>query len=133
MCRASCPLATSHQLSRHEWAARRYGPAMQFAILAAILAAIAATESGGGPVVGLAWRLLVVASATLVAPLAALVCTQCLAATIAADEESDRAVSRLQTAIAGLWLGTVAIILLVAQWPSIVRGNWHLGSWPLVD
>src|SRR5262245_24290986 len=106
---------------------------MQLAILTAVLAAIAASESGGGPVVGVAWRLLVVASATLIAPLAALAGTHRLAPTIAADEDSDDAVWRLQAIVVSIWLGAVAIILLVGQWPQIVRSNWHLAGWPLVD
>src|SRR5436190_3503863 len=106
---------------------------MQLAILTAVLAALAAAESGGGPVVGIAWRLLVVASATLIAPLAALVGTQRLAASVAADNESEDAVSRLQSIVVCLWLGAVALILLVAQWPQIVRSNWQLADWPLVD
>ena len=105
---------------------------MQLAILTAVLAAIAAAESGGGPVVGVAWRLIVVGSATLIAPLAALVGTQRLTR-ICSAEDGDDAFWRLQTAVVGLWLGTVALMLLVAQWPRIVRGNWHLAGWPLVD
>jgi STE24 endopeptidase len=106
---------------------------MQLAILTAVLAAIASAETGDGPVVGIAWRLLVVVSSTLVAPLAALVGSHRLVATLADDEQSEDAASRLQTIVVGLWLGTVAIILLVAKWPSIVRGNWGLADWPLVD
>jgi Zn-dependent protease with chaperone function len=105
---------------------------MQLAILTAVLAAIAAAESGGGPVAGVAWRLFVVGSATLIAPLAALVGTQRLAK-IGSAEDGDDAFWRLQTAVVGLWLGTVALMLLVAQWPRIVRGNWQLAGWPLVD
>ena len=105
---------------------------MQLAILTAVLAAIAAAESGGGPVAGVAWRLFVVGSAALIAPLAALVGTQRLSR-IGSAEDSDDAFWRLQTAVVGLWLGTVALMLLVAQWPRIVRGNWQLAGWPLVD
>lgn len=106
---------------------------MQLAILAAVLVAIASIGGDDSPVAGLAWRLLVVASAALVAPLAALVGTQKLAFAIADDDESDRAISRLQSALAGLWLVAVGTILLIAQWPRIVRNNWGLGQWPLID
>jgi STE24 endopeptidase len=106
---------------------------MQLAILTAVLAAIASAESGGGPVSGLAWRLLIVASAALIAPVAALVGTQRLAASISASDDPDDAVWRLQTGIICLWLVAVALILLVAQWPQIVRSNWQLAAWPLVD
>src|SRR4051794_37798708 len=90
---------------------------MQLAILAAVLAAIASMGSDDAPVAGLAWRLMVVASATLVAPLAALVGTHKLAFTIGDDDESDLAISRMQSALAGVWLIAVGLILLVAQWP----------------
>jgi STE24 endopeptidase len=106
---------------------------MQIAILTAVLAAIAAAESGGGPVAGVAWRLFVVISATLVAPLAALVGTQRLAGTVRLDDESEDAISRLQSAITCLWLAAVGTILVIGQWPRIVRANWHLATWPLVD
>jgi Zn-dependent protease with chaperone function len=106
---------------------------MQVAILTAVLAAIASAESGGGPVAGVVWRLLLIGSATLIAPLAALVGTQRLAATLGADDDSEQAISRLQTLIVGLWLSAVALILLVAEWPRIVRDNWRLAGWPLLD
>src|SRR5262245_14296168 len=106
---------------------------MQLAILTAVLAAIASAESDGGPVAGLAWRLIVVATAALIAPLAALVGTQRLAATVAADEDRDDAIWRLQAGVIAVWLVAVALILAVAQWPRIVRDNWHLAAWPLVD
>ena len=106
---------------------------MQLAILTAVLAAIAAAESGGGPVAGVAWRVFVVVSATIAAPLAAFVGTQRLVGTVRLDAQSEDAISRLQGAVTCLWLATVGLILLVAQWPRIVRANWHLASWPLVD
>ncbi len=105
---------------------------MQLAILTAVLAAIAAAESGGRPVVGVAWRLFVVGSATLIAPLAALVGTHRLTR-LGSAEDGDDAFGRLQTAVVGLWLAAVALMLLVAQWPRVVRGNWQLAGWPLVD
>src|SRR5437762_7578522 len=106
---------------------------MQLAILTAVLAAIAAAEGGGGPVAGVAWRLVLIASATLIAPLAALVGTHRLSAVAAGNGDGEDAASRLETIVAGLWLATVALILLVGQWPRIVRSNWQLAGWPLID
>jgi len=106
---------------------------MQLAILTAVLAALAAAESGCAPVGGVAWRLVVVALATFIAPLAALVGTQRLAPAISADADSEDAISRLHALVICLWLGAVAAVLFVAQWPQIVRGNWRLAEWPLVD
>src|SRR5438552_3447827 len=106
---------------------------MQLAILTAILAAIAAAEGGGGPVAGLAWRLVLIASATLVAPLAALVGTHRLSCSLTETDDALDAASRLETIVIGLWLAAVALILLVGQWPRIVRSNWQLAGWPLID
>jgi Zn-dependent protease with chaperone function len=106
---------------------------MQFAILTAVLAAIAAAESGGGPVAGVTSHLLVVAGATLIAPLAALVGTYRVASSVVANEDSEDAILWLQTIVVCLWLGAVALILFVGQWPRIVRSNWRLEGWPLVD
>jgi STE24 endopeptidase len=106
---------------------------MQLAILTAVLAALAAGESGSGPVAGVAWRLAVVALATLVAPLAAMVGTQRLAPAVAADADTDDAIARLHAVVIVLWLGAVAAVLFVVQWPLVVRGNWGLAAWPLVD
>jgi Zn-dependent protease with chaperone function len=106
---------------------------MQLAILTAVLAAIAAGEGGGGPVVGLAWRLVVVVVAMSVAPLAALVSARSLATSAADRDDAEERASRLEMLIIALWLGAVALILLVAQWPRIVRANWQLAGLPLVD
>lgn len=106
---------------------------MQLAILTAVLASLAVAESGGGPVAGVAWRLFLIASATLIAPLAALVGTHRVSMLTPQSEENHNAASRLETLVIGLWLAAVALILLVGQWPRIVRGNWHLVGWPLVD
>jgi Zn-dependent protease with chaperone function len=106
---------------------------MQLAILTAVLAAIAAGEGGGGPVVGLAWRLVVVAIAMSVAPLAALVSARTLAVSDAHPDDAEDRASRLETLIIALWLSAVALILVVAQWPRIVRANWQLAGLPLVD
>src|SRR5438093_12917011 len=106
---------------------------MQLAILTAVLAAIAAAEGGGGPVAGVAWRLVLIASATLIAPLAAFVGTYRLSALTAESNDGEDAASRLETIVIGLWLAAVALILLVGQWPRIVRSNWQLAGWPLID
>jgi STE24 endopeptidase len=106
---------------------------MQIAILTAVLAAIASADTGGGPAADVAWRLFLIGSAILIAPLGALIGTQRLAATIAANDDRRQAVTRLENLSIGLWLGAVALILLVAQWPRIVRSNWQLAGWPLLD
>ena len=106
---------------------------MQLAILAAVLAALAAAESGGGPVEGLGWRLLAIAAVTLVAPLAAFLGGQRLALDVAALDRSERSIARLQSIVVGLWMSAVLIVLFIAQWPRIVRGNWQLAGWPLLD
>src|SRR5262245_11676106 len=103
---------------------------MQLAILTAVLAALAAAETDGGPVTDVAWRLLVIAAAGLVAPAAALVGSWTLDRrgdlSPAADGRLERAASRLQSLVVGLWIAGGLVVLFVAQWPRIVRGNWQL-------
>ncbi len=106
---------------------------MQLAILIAVLGAIAAAESGGGPVTSLAWRLAAVAGAVCVAPLAALVASRRIANSSSTDVKTIWSSQKLQNQLIWLWLGAVAFILFVGQWPRIVRGNWQLAAWPLVD
>jgi Zn-dependent protease with chaperone function len=106
---------------------------MQLAVLSAVLMAIAASEGGGGPVAGVSWRLVVVAAASLAAPLAALIGSQRLVSVLPGEGADDSAASRLETLVMGLWLGAVIVMLFVAQWPRIVRDNWQLAGWPLVD
>src|SRR5438132_2610554 len=92
---------------------------MQLAILTAVLAAIASADGGSGAVAGVAWRLLVVASAAVVAPLTAFVGSQRLVLNGAGARESEDAIWKLQTFVAAVWLVGVALILLVAEWPRI--------------
>jgi Zn-dependent protease with chaperone function len=138
---------------------------MHLAILAAVLASLAAAESGSGPVSGLAWRLLVVGCAALVAPLAALVGSWRIGigngaernategnategnategnategnategVPYSAEDARERSIARLQSLVIGLWISAGLIVLFVARWPQIVRGNCHLAGWPLVD
>lgn len=107
---------------------------MQLAILAAVLAALAqANDAALPPLDGLTWRLTLAVSATLLAPLAAMVGAHRLARRIAQDEIELPSESRLQMAVIGMWLAAVAVILFVAGWPQIVRSNWSLAGWPLID
>ena len=115
---------------------------MQLAILTAVVASLAAAEASGEPVAGVAWRLMSILGVILVAPLTALVGTWRLAVRGNATEGvpssahgrgSERGLARLQSVVLGLWMSGVIIVLFVAQWPRIVRGNWHLASWPLLD
>jgi Zn-dependent protease with chaperone function len=106
---------------------------MQLAILTAVLAAIASADSGTSAVPDVAWRLLLVVSAALIAPITAFVGMQRVAVTVADVDEREETIWKLQTLVAAAWLLGVAIILLVAQWPRIVRGNWRLGDLPLID
>lgn len=110
---------------------------MQLAILAAVLAALAAVENANtGPVSGLGWRLVLAAAVSLVAPLTALVGTQRLVSGLVRsipDEHREARLAHLQARVVGLWLAAVLVVLFVAGWPQIVRGNWSLAAWPLVD
>lgn len=110
---------------------------MQLAILAAVLAALAHSDSAAlPPVGGLAWRLLLAATAVLVAPLTALIGSRRLVHDMADGAEGERLqerLSRLQALAVFVWLMAVAVTLFLVRWPQIVRGNWALAEWPLVD
>jgi Zn-dependent protease with chaperone function len=106
---------------------------MQLAILIAVIASIASSEAGSAPLADIAWRLFVVASASLLAPLAALAGSQRLATTLDGHDDGDDAIARLEKKVVVLWLAAVVVMLVVAQWPRIVRSNWNLAGWPLVD
>ena len=116
---------------------------MQIAILAAVLAALAAAESGGGPVGGVAWRLIAIAAAVLVAPLAAVIGSWRLrnategipynAGEGIPYSDDERHVARLQSIVVGLWMSAAIVVLFVVQWPRIVQSNWRLAGWPLID
>lgn len=111
---------------------------MQLAILTAVLAAIAAAEGGGGPVAGLSWRLWAIASATLFAPLTAFIAAHRLALRLPSNDDNvaehqAAAARKLQSLAIIVWLAGVGVILLVGQWPRIVRANWQLEGWPLID
>lgn len=105
---------------------------MQLAILTVVLAAIASAEWGGEPLAGLLWRLPLTLCAALAAPLAALVATQRLPSPLDA-EANENSLARRHTMVIGIWLSSMALLLLVIQWPRLVRTNWQLGQWPLID
>src|SRR5262245_1384372 len=106
---------------------------MQLVILTAVLATLAASECGGEPVSGVAWRLALVVITPLIAPLAALVGARQFVLVSQAGTRREAIAHWLERAVLGVWLVTVTIVLFVAQWPRIVAGNWDLGRWPLVD
>jgi Zn-dependent protease with chaperone function len=106
---------------------------MQLAILTAVLAAIAAAEMGGGAVAQSLWRVVLVAGAALAAPIVALVSVSRLQAIGHDSRLAQRAAARIDTLVICVWLLAVGLILVVAQWPRVVRGNWQLAEWPLID
>lgn len=109
---------------------------MQLAILVAILAALASLDVATDAVTGVAWRLLIVCAAPLGAPLVAAIggwSIEARARWRRNEEFCDRNFAKINSAVAGAWLAGVLLVLLVAQWPQIVAGNWQLGQWPLVD
>jgi Zn-dependent protease with chaperone function len=106
---------------------------MQLAILTAVLAAIATAEAGGGPVDDVSWRLVAIFAAALAAPLFALAARHRLSRSLSSEEQDQKNAARLETAVIAVWLFAVAFTLLVGQWPRIVRANWELAKWPLLD
>jgi Zn-dependent protease with chaperone function len=111
---------------------------MQLAILIAVLAALAQTESAEAlPVEGWVWRVGLVFAGMLLAPLVAacgsLSMTRAFAAGRFHRQCSYARYQFLQRLATGLWLLASGVVLYVLQWPAIVRVNWSLAEWPLVD
>src|SRR4029453_12995028 len=119
---------------------RETGPArVQLAILIAVIIALAQGESSTAePVGGALWRAALTLAGALVAPLAAAVGSLKLLRGLARDDrpsqdECERIWSRIQAIALCLWLATVAATMYLIQWPRVVRSDWSLGAWPLVD
>jgi Zn-dependent protease with chaperone function len=106
---------------------------MQLAILTAVLAALAASQGSAAPLSGVGWRLAVLGGAVLAAPLAALVSLRHVARRQLEGAEQQRVLERIHFGLISLWLLAVAVMLGVAEWPRLVRVNWRLDRWPLVD
>jgi STE24 endopeptidase len=39
----------------------------------------------------------------------------------------------LQSLVVTLWQASIATTMYLVQWPRVVRSDWHLAAWPLVD
>ena len=111
---------------------------MQLAILLAVLCALSQTESAAEPIGGAAWRAALTLIGVLVAPLAAALGSLRLVRGSASEgvntsQECERLWSRVQTVAVTLWLVTVVATMYAIQWPRVVRSDWALAAWPLVD
>ena len=111
---------------------------MQLAILLAVLCALSQTESAAEPIGGAVWRAALTLVGVLVAPLAAALGSLRLVRGLAseqvnASQQRERLWSRVQTVAVTLWLVTVAVTMYAIQWPRVVRSDWALARWPLVD
>lgn len=49
------------------------------------------------------------------------------------DQQKESMVRRLSTCHSAVWLAASLAIVWAVRWQDIVRGNWHLDRWPLVD
>jgi len=112
---------------------------VQLAILIAVICALAQGESTPAePVGGALWRAALTLAGALVAPLAAALGSLRLMRGLARDDvpspaDCERVWSRIQALVLGMWLAIVAATMYVLQWPQVVRIDWSLGTWPLVD
>jgi Zn-dependent protease with chaperone function len=111
---------------------------MQLAILLAVVCALAHGESAAGPVGGVPWRTALVLMGTIVAPLAAAIGSRRLVRGLAeADSVSaadcERTWTRIEGVTLALWLAVVAATMYLLAWPRVVRSDFGLGGWPLVD
>jgi STE24 endopeptidase len=112
---------------------------VQLAILLAVICALAQGESPAAePVGGAAWRAALTLLGALIAPLAAALGSLRLVRGLARADgpslaECERVWLRVQATAIGLWLAGVAGTMYVLQWPRVVRTDWSLADWPLVD
>jgi STE24 endopeptidase len=112
---------------------------MQLAILMAVICALAQSDAAGAaPVAGGLWRAMLTLAGVLVAPLAAALGSLPILRGLARESalppaECERIWSRVESLVLGLWLTVVAATMYLLQWPRVVRSNWSLGQWPLID
>lgn len=110
---------------------------MQLAILIAVLAALAHSEvAHEEPLEGAFWRVGLTVAGALLAPLLAALGSASVARALAAGNVQRSLYpwfQQFQRLAMGVWLAACGVVLYVLEWPSLVRVNWSLGSWPLVD
>jgi STE24 endopeptidase len=116
---------------------------LQLALLIAVVCALAQPEGDAvAPVGGVLWRVLLTLAGILVTPLAAALGSLPIVRTLAepsADTSASKSAkceriwSRVESAVLALWLAIVAATMYVLEWPAVVRSDWNLGRWPLVD
>jgi STE24 endopeptidase len=112
---------------------------MQLAILIAVICALAHGDALQTPAGGALWRTALTLAGALVAPLAATLGSVRLARDLFGREDGpspavrENGAARLQTLAIVLWLVGVAATMYLVEWPRVVRSDWHLGGWPLVD
>ena len=49
------------------------------------------------------------------------------------DEQRDLILRRLSTCHSAVWLAASVAIIWAVRWQDVVRGNWNLDQWPLLD
>jgi len=111
---------------------------MQFLLILAVLAALAAAECAPPqPVSALAGRLLLAGGAISLAPLWAMVTSGWIARRLRTDSTGHCTLlgkfRRLRRIHAALWLLGAGVVLYCLDWGQIVRYNWHLKRAFLVD
>lgn len=110
---------------------------MQLAILLAVVCALAHGEAAVEPVGGVPWRTALVLMGTIVAPLAAAIGSRRLVRDLADDglsaADCERIWTRVESVTLALWLAVVAATMYLLAWPRVVRSDFRLGGWPLVD
>ncbi|MDX1945271.1 MAG: M48 family metalloprotease, partial [Pirellulaceae bacterium] len=108
---------------------------MQLAILIAVIGALAQGDAPGQPVGDALRRTLLMLGGTLVAPLAATIGSWRLSRDLAGGEfeRLRENFPKLQSLVIVLWLAIVLCTMYLVEWPRVVRGDWSLAAWPLVD
>jgi STE24 endopeptidase len=111
---------------------------MQLAILIAVICALAHGQAPAEPVGGAAWRAALVLCGMWIPPLAAALGSLSIVRGLRsqrqiAPADCQRIWASSQSSAVMLWLATVAATMYLLDWPRVVRSDWSLGRWPLVD
>ncbi len=103
--------------------------------LVLVFCLIVSETAGSKSVSDVGFRLLIVTLATMSVPILAVFQTMRVAGRLQEMEEPHKqAILRnLSVCHTVVWMCASLCIICAVQWQNIVRGNWHLDRWPLLD
>jgi STE24 endopeptidase len=110
---------------------------VQVLLVLAVVATLAAAEMAAEPAGSAGLRLIATLAASAAAPLWAVVISQMTSRALRQGTTSRGALlrrfARLRAVHSWIWLAAVTVVVLGLRWTQVVRCDWDLASWPLVD